>query len=289
MTRLPDLPRRPADAHKGSCGRVIIVGGSRRYPGAPILAARAALRGGAGLVAVACPDTIAATLGARVESETLLPLPTGGDGRLDEHTVQSLLGLPAERIVLAVGPGLDAGLDAAVFARAIALRSRARLLLDADGLNAFAGRLDELKAAEGPRILTPHLGEAARLLETDTDQVRADLVAAGKALAARTGATVVLKSERTGIHDGEQVWCNRSGSPALATAGTGDVLTGLIAALWTQGLSAVDAAVLGTHLHGRAGELCAHRLGVHGTLAPDVIDALPEAFLRHAEERRPAD
>ncbi len=278
---LPPLPPRPRDGHKGTFGHVLCLAGSLAFPGAAVLCVRAALRGGAGLATLGYPSALRTVIGAHLLCEMGHALPDEL-GALGPVAVDEALALAATRDAVALGPGLARAPVTAAFAREIALRTERPLVLDADGLNAFEGHADELGAAAGPRILTPHPGEAARLLGCSTADVAADREGAAQRLAASTGAVVVLKGAGTLICDGQSVAVNATGNPGLATGGSGDVLTGLIAALLAQGLAPRAAALLGAHLHGRAGDLAAGELGEQGMIASDVLDRLPLALREHA-------
>jgi NAD(P)H-hydrate epimerase len=272
------LPARDAGAHKGDFGHALIVAGSPGKAGACILAARAAVRAGAGLVTAAVPEPILQTveLGS-IESMTL-PLPAGASGHLAERAADVVLEAAEGKAVLALGPGLGTEPFTVAAIRRIALECPLPLVLDADGLNAFEGKAGDLAARRAETILTPHPGELGRLLGISTAQIQEDRIAAARGAAEETGAIVVLKGHMTLIASGTAVFVNPTGNPGMATGGTGDVLTGLIAGFLAQGLDALDAAVLAVYLHGLAGDLAATRLGEISLAAGDLIEILPAAF-----------
>jgi ADP-dependent NAD(P)H-hydrate dehydratase / NAD(P)H-hydrate epimerase len=272
------LPARDAGAHKGDFGHALIVAGSPGKAGACILAARAAVRAGAGLVTAAVPEPILQTveLGS-IESMTL-PLPAGASGHLAERAADVVLEAAEGKAVLALGPGLGTEPFTVAAIRRIALECPLPLVLDADGLNAFEGKAGDLAARRAETILTPHPGELGRLLGISTAQIQEDRIAAARGAAEETGAIVVLKGHMTLIASGTAVFVNPTGNPGMATGGTGDVLTGLIAGFLAQGLDALDAAVLAVYLHGLAGDLAAARLGEVSLAAGDLIEILPAAF-----------
>ncbi|MEO6195989.1 MAG: NAD(P)H-hydrate dehydratase [Thermoanaerobaculia bacterium] len=272
------LPARDAGAHKGDFGHALIVAGSPGKAGACILAARAAVRAGAGLVTAAVPESILQTveLGS-IESMTL-PLPAGASGHLAERAADVVLEAAEGKAVLALGPGLGTEPFTVAAIRRIALECPLPLVLDADGLNAFEGKAGDLAARRAETILTPHPGELGRLLGISTAQIQEDRIAAARGAAEETGAIVVLKGHMTLIASGTAVFVNPTGNPGMATGGTGDVLTGLIAGFLAQGLDALDAAVLAVYLHGLAGDLAAARLGEISLAAGDLIEILPAAF-----------
>jgi NAD(P)H-hydrate epimerase len=272
------LPARDAGSHKGDFGHALIVAGSPGKAGACILAARAAVRAGAGLVTAAVPEPILQTveLGS-IESMTLA-LPAGASGHLAERAADVVLEAAEGKAVLALGPGLGTEPFTVAAIRRIALECPLPLVLDADGLNAFEGRASDLAARRAETILTPHPGELGRLLGISTAQIQEDRIAAARGAAEETGAIVVLKGHMTLIASGTAVFVNPTGNPGMATGGTGDVLTGLIAGFLAQGLDALDAAVLAVYLHGLAGDLAAARLGEVSLAAGDLIEILPAAF-----------
>jgi hydroxyethylthiazole kinase-like uncharacterized protein yjeF len=276
---LADLvPAREAGAHKGDFGHALIVAGSPGKAGACILAARAAVRAGAGLVTAAVPEPILQTveLGS-IESMTL-GLPAGASGHLAERAADVVLEAAEGKAVLALGPGLGQEPFTVAAIRRIALECPLPLVLDADGLNAFEGKAGDLAARRAETILTPHPGELGRLLGISTAQIQEDRIAAARGAAEETGAIVILKGHMTLIASGTAVFVNPTGNPGMATGGTGDVLTGLIAGFLAQGLDALDAAVLAVYLHGLAGDLAATRLGEISLAAGDLIEILPAAF-----------
>ena len=284
ITALPKLPRRRGDAHKGDFGRVLVVGGSRGMIGAPALAANAALRGGAGLVTVAVPETVQLAAAALCPCATSVPLACAADGAPAGEAVRQAMDAAKACDVLAVGPGMAKGTVQRDIVRA-AVEQTAPVVLDADALNNLAEIDDWAALVRCPLVLTPHPGEFATLTGGAVGSIQSDregsALAAAKqwASAGGTAPVVALKGAGTVVTDGRRVYVNRTGNPGMATGGAGDVLTGLIAALIGQGLAAFDAACLGVHLHGLAGDLAAETLGQLSLTASDLIDFLPEAVL----------
>jgi hydroxyethylthiazole kinase-like uncharacterized protein yjeF len=276
---LDELPRRGADATKFDGGSVLVCGGSVGLTGAPALAAEGAMRAGAGYVTVLTPASLSDVFEMRLLEAMSAPLPDA-DGALAAAALDAVLASCERADALVLGPGLGRAAGAAELARALAARAPIPLLLDADGLNAHAEALDALAARAAPTVLTPHGGELARLLGVASDEVRARRLALAREAARRAGAIVVLKGDDTlVVHpdpDGPTA-VSRGGAPALATAGTGDVLAGAIGALLARGVEPFAAACAGVELHRRAGRIVAERIGVEGALARDVIDALPAA------------
>lgn len=281
------LASRGADSTKFSSGHVLVAGGSRGLTGAPRMAALGAMRAGAGYVTACIPASLQAILAGGAPELMTRGLPDES-GMLTPAGVEVVLEASRRGGALALGPGLGRGEQAVAFARALAARAEVPLVLDADGLNAHApsnshggGHLDDLaRRGEIPTVLTPHPGELARLLDTDTDHIAAERLAHARETAARSRAVVVLKGDDTLVADpiSGAVAVSPGDSPALATAGTGDVLCGTIAALLAQGLPAFAAAAAGVLLHLRAGRIAARVVGAPaGVIASDVIAALPAA------------
>lgn len=272
---------RQRDAHKGTFGHVVVAGGSTGYSGAVVLAARAAVRGGAGLVTAAVPEHLVQVVDAGSIESMTLGLPTLGKG-WSRDAVEPLLQTIVERAprgALALGPGLGLSEDARVLARQVVARSAAPVVLDADGISAFAGDAKALLARDSDLVITPHPGELGRLLGVSASAVVEGRWEHARQAARETGAVVVLKGRQTLISDPALgTWVNPTGNPGMASGGSGDVLTGLIAALLAQGLDPPAAARLGVYAHGLSGDLAAERWGEISMAACDLVDELGAAF-----------
>ena len=288
MARL--LPGRDPRAHKGSVGRVLVVGGSVGLTGAVALAARAALRSGAGSVQAAIPTSLNDILEVKLTEEMTVPLPETAERTLATAALEPLLARAADAHVVALGSGLSRHREAAELARRVAAECERPLVIDADGLNAFEDHPDAIPAARAPRVLTPHVGEMRRLTGLEAQEIEAGRIDVASVWARRWRAVVVLKGAPTvtASSDG-RVMVNPSGNRGLATAGTGDALTGAIAGLIAQRLEPWDAACLGVYLHGMAGDLAASEKGQAGLVAGDVVENLPLAFLGLARLRAEGD
>jgi ADP-dependent NAD(P)H-hydrate dehydratase / NAD(P)H-hydrate epimerase len=275
---LDALPTREAGSTKFSSGHVVVVGGSRGLMGAPAMASLAALRAGAGYVTACVPASLQQILDVQLLEVMTRGLADEG-GALTPEGLSVVKDSLARAGCLALGPGLGRDPQSVFFARGLAREAPLALVLDADGLNAHAGSLAELAVREAPTVLTPHAGELARLLETAGEQVQGERLAHARQAAEQAEAIVVLKGDDTlVVEPGGRVAISRGNSPALATAGTGDVLTGTIAALLAQGMEAFAAAAAGVQLHAQAGREAARRQGAaEGVIAGDVIAALPAA------------
>jgi NAD(P)H-hydrate epimerase len=253
------------------------MGGSRRMTGAVCLSAEAAYRAGAGLVTVAVPEGILPVVQTRLRETTFLPLPETADGTIAASMATLEQGLQAADAV-AIGPGMTTNDETATYIRTLVRSSPAPLVLDADGLNAFVEHVPELADRRAPAVLTPHAGEFARLAGITAREVGADRIGHARKLAAEANAVVLLKGSRTVIASPEgHVLVNPTGGPYLATGGTGDVLTGMIAALIARGAEPWLAAGAAAYAHGIAGRLAGRELG-DGTTAGDVLDLVPAAF-----------
>lgn len=278
------LPALPANAHKGTRGRVCVVAGSRGMGGAAALCARAALRGGAGLVSVAVPAAIQAQVAPMAPEVMVQAAADGGSGTFSLESVDDLLKLAAGADVAAIGPGFGRTAQTQAFSHRLVAGLQRPAVLDADGLYAFAGHLEVLRSVQAPLVLTPHPGELAALLGITTSAVEADRLGALQQAVRTSGAVVVLKGAHTLVGNPEgDVYVNPTGNRGLATAGSGDVLSGLIAALLAQGLAPFQAAAAGVYLHGLAGDLAAERMGYDGLLAGDLAAELPLARRRLQE------
>ncbi|MDJ0523655.1 MAG: NAD(P)H-hydrate dehydratase [Planctomycetota bacterium] len=274
----PRLKRRPTDANKVSVGRVLVVGGSASMAGAPALAGLGALRAGAGLVKIAVPGEIQTTVaGFRAEALTQ-GLPQTRGGALGAGALPVLRTLTSSWDAVVLGPGMGRAPSTLNLIRSYARELPLPLLIDADALFAYRDDLGRLKKRKAPTVLTPHEGEAARLLDTTSEAIRADRQTAAAAIAEASHAIVVLKGPATLVTDGERLYRNTTGGPVLATGGSGDVLSGVIGALLAAGLDTLDAACAGVHAHGLAADKVAGRRD-RGLLAGDLAEGLPDALL----------
>lgn len=280
---LAAVPHRGADSTKFSSGDVFVIGGSQGLTGAPTMSALAAQRAGAGYVTVAAPASLEPIFGAALLEAMRIGLPEE-DGALSAAALDPALAAIARADAVVLGPGFSKRAGAQGLARELARRVEAALVVDADGLNALAGQAaDVLSARRAPTVLTPHAGELGRLLELDSGEIARARLQHACAAAASTGAVVVLKGDDTLVADPDgRVAVSPGGAPGLATAGTGDVLSGVIAALLAKGLEPFPAACAGAYAHLRAGQLAAAPHGPDGVIASDVIAHLAAAFAGYA-------
>jgi len=275
---LPVLPPREPDSHKGDFGRALVVGGSRGMSGAIAMTGLATLRSGAGLVTLAVPRSIqdlVASFSPCFMTYTL----NEEEGQIALSAAEQVVAFANNATALALGPGIGRGPELTSLVKQLHHQIKQPIVIDADALSALAEDPQALSSNVSPRVLTPHPGEFARLDGKPYDRTERVIAAAALARRDTTGNTiVVLKGYRTVITDGKRYSLNSTGNPGMATGGSGDVLTGIITALLCQRLEPFDAARLGVHLHGLAGDLAALELGQVSLIATDLIDYLPQAF-----------
>ena len=273
---------RAAAANKGNFGHALIVGGSLGKAGAAAMAGISALRVGAGLSTVATPKSVLPTVAGFHPEVMTEPLPETAHGTIAKSALACISNLAAGKTVVAVGPGVSRDSETGELVRELVKKRSTSVVLDADGLNAFEQHRDELNGNPGPLVLTPHPGEMARLTGLTVVAIQRDRIKIARTYAREHGLNLVLKGHRTLVAspDGE-VWVNTTGNPGMATGGTGDILTGMVAGFIAQNsnriLEAVCAAV---HLHGLAGNLARETLGEYSLIATDLLTALPQAFFR---------
>lgn len=260
------IKKREKDAHKGNCGRVLIYAGSKGMAGAAVLCARAALRTGAGLVRVSIPEELFPILQIAVPEATCI-------------TRERLFEDLSQYSAIAIGPGLGDDVQNRKLIKKILEMTDRPVVIDADALNLLQDDLDAMKSARAKLIITPHPGEAARLLKRKTSDINGDRLRSAKELAAATGAITVLKGAGSivAVPEGKR-YINTSGNPGMATGGSGDVLTGVIAALAGQGLNLEQGAIAGVFLHGLAGDLAADQMGENGLIASDIANMMALAI-----------
>jgi len=304
ITEIPKLLARKSDAHKGQFGRVLVIGGSRGMIGAPALAANAAFRSGAGLVRLATPRQIQLATASLAPCATSIALADDANGNISRSALNEILKSLEDNDSVAVGPGLGQSNDLQAVVEKIVGVCMKPLVVDADGLNNLAAILAGAGNAQ-PRaavphdnnsssaskfsfpektVLTPHPGEMKKLWQACfREELPSERTEQAEKLAQRLGVVVALKGEGTVVTDGERTYINETGNPGMATGGSGDVLTGIIAALLARQegagqFSALEAAILGVFIHGRAGDLAAAVMGEEALTALDLVDLLPEAW-----------
>jgi ADP-dependent NAD(P)H-hydrate dehydratase len=276
---LPTLPKRPADGHKGLYGSVLVVAGGRGMAGAAGLSGVAALRSGAGLVRVASSAEAQPTVASFEPSYMTYPLESDEEGLIRAAPAKPALEKLLERsTVLAIGPGLGQSDGIRDLVRWVVESVSQPTVIDADAINALAGQTNALGDLKRPVVITPHPGEFARLTGRTVAEIQADRERHAVALAQADNLVVVLKGANTIVTDGTRLYVNSTGNPGMATGGSGDILTGVIAALIGQKLPAFEAAQLGVYVHGLAGDMARDQNGEVGMIAGDIVDVLADAF-----------
>jgi NAD(P)H-hydrate epimerase len=274
------LGPRGKDTHKGTYGHVLVIAGSTGKTGAAYMTAMGAMRAGAGLVTLGVPESVHQALEEKTAEVMTYPLPETAGKTLGEGSYKQTKRLMEGKAAVVIGPGLgtpnaEIAAGMAGFIEKVVRGCKVPIVIDADGLNALEGRISVLKKAGRKCILTPHPGEMSRLLGINSKQVQADRVGSAERLSKKTGCTVILKGAATVIATHQEGFINPTGNPGMATAGTGDVLTGMIGGLLAQGLSPVDASVAGVYIHGLAGDEVAKQRGEIGMVATDLLEKVP--------------
>lgn len=276
------LPERQPDAHKGDCGRVLIVAGSMGMSGAAVLSGKACLRGGAGLVTVATPRSQQPIVACGSPCYMTIPLAEDTRGQLADSAVDRVLEEAASRDVVVIGPGCGKPEPLKDLVCGLLASFQGALVVDADALNVLTPELLATHHASAKVVITPHPGEFARLTGTTIATVQSHREELAVRLAQATGVVVVLKGHGTIVTDGTRVYVNTTGNPGMATGGSGDVLSGFLGALLAQGMPVFDASTTGAYIHGMAGDIAAHDFTRMGLIASDLVDYLPAACARHS-------
>ena len=263
------LPDRAIDAHKGDFGKIMLICGSKGYTGAAELAAKGALRCGAGLVYLVVPESIYMIEAIKLTEPIVISMPDER-GMLSACALDQILALSRNMDAVLIGPGLGKSEGTWTICESILSQFDGPVVLDADGINLVSEHKDILHGRTAPTILTPHAGEFSRLHELGVDRVRSAVD-----LASQMGCIVLLKGHETVITDGSQCYINPTGNPGMAVGGSGDLLAGMITSLLGQGIEPLKAAAVGAWLHGKAGDICASEIGQYGMLPTDLLQVLP--------------
>lgn len=273
------VPERMADSHKGCFGHVAVIAGSIGKTGAAAMTSIASLKAGAGLVSLGIPSSINQILAQKLTEVMTFPLPEGKEGHLGSLAEDRIIEFLSDKDVCAIGPGISTDKETQELIRGVVKRVTIPMVIDADGLNAFAGYTDLLKHASAPLILTPHPGEMAGLLGLSASDVQEDRIGISRRFSTEHHLYLVLKGARTIVAEPSgAVYINPTGNPGMATGGTGDILTGIIAGLIAQHIDISSAVRLGVFLHGKAGDLAAREKGETGMIAGDLMDMITEAI-----------
>jgi len=274
------LPKRPKYSHKGDYGHVLVVAGSKGKTGAALMTAKACLRAGAGLVTIGVPESLMDVFQSRVTEEMTLPLPDAGDGTLSSKAIGKILEfLSGEIDVLAIGPGISTGREISKIVDSLITKSTVPVIIDADALNALKKDRNILRRAKAPLILTPHPGEMSRITGKAVKDIEADRINSAIEFSKEAKTYLVLKGVPTITADPDgRAFINSTGNPGMATAGAGDVLTGILAGLLAQKMRVIDAVRLGVYIHGLAGDIAAEKKTETAMIAGDIIEMIPDAL-----------
>lgn len=275
------IAKRNDNSHKGTYGRVAIIAGSRGMTGAPFLSSQGALRTGSGLVYTIIPESLETVMSIKLTEAIIRPIKDKDTGHFLKDSIEPIIKEVKEMDCIALGPGIGVDKDRIQLVSEIIRDIKVPMVVDADGINCIAENIEILNQGKGPIIITPHPGEMARLLNKDIQQIEKNRQYYSQYISEKYNIIVVLKGNKTIVTSPEgQTYINKTGNPGMATAGSGDVLTGIIASLLGQRLDPFDAAKLGVYLHGLAGDITRDRLGEYGMIANDIIEAIPYAIMR---------
>lgn len=276
---LSTISRRKPDTHKKDFGYVLVIAGSRGMTGAAYLASHAAMLSGSGLVTCGIPKSLNAIMEIKLTEAMTFALPETKAGALAVSAGREILDFSKKADAVALGPGLSCQAETQKLVRNLLKKINKPLVLDADGINAIAGKADILKKRKHQVILTPHPGEMARLIRKDIRAIQASREKTALSFAKKYGVVLALKGYKTVIAGPKgQLYVNKTGNSGMSTAGVGDVLTGMIASFIGQGINPYSAAVIGAYLHGMAGDLAAKEKGQFSLIASDLLEKLPQAI-----------
>ena len=272
------LPKRNKNSHKGDFGRVGIIAGSRGMIGAAYLSSMAALRSGSGLVYNIVPKSLYDIFSIKLIESIILPVEDNNTGHFILNSVDEVEKAIENKDVLAIGPGMGVDSERTKFIQNILIAYNGPIILDADGINCLAKDPSILLKRKGTTIITPHPGEMSRLMKLNTQEIQKNRIKYSKAISNKYNIITVLKGANTVVTNGKDIYINPTGNPGMATAGSGDVLTGIIASLIAQGLNPYKATILGVYAHGLAGDLAKLDKGEYGLIARDILENIPQAL-----------
>jgi NAD(P)H-hydrate epimerase len=273
------FPKRAPDSHKGDYGHALIIAGSAGYTGAAYLTSQAAALSGAGLVTLAVGKTIYPIMAAKLTEVMVKPFFETKDCSLSLLAEKEILGFSDKCNAVAIGPGISQNKETQILVRNLARKCAKPIVIDADGLNAFAGHAEDLKAVASPHVLTPHPGEMARLTGKDVAEIQNNRKDIALQFAREYNTVLVLKGHNTVVASpAGECYINETGNPGMASGGVGDILTGVITGFMAQGLDTFTASILAVHFHGVAGDIAVREKGVLSLIATDLLNKLPEAL-----------
>lgn len=269
------IPKRKKDSHKGDYGKIAVIGGSVGMTGAPLMSSKAALRTGSGLVYSFVPESIAEIMQIKSLENIVMPIGDRGRGFFCRDSYWDIEDKIANADILAIGPGMGRMAETGEFVELLISNTDKIMIIDADGINHLKRFKKELESRKKNMIITPHMAEFANFLEVDIDSLKQEKKRYVAEVAEKYGITVVLKGSETVVSDGKEIYINDTGNPGMATAGSGDVLTGMIASFAGQGFGILEAAKIGVYVHGLAGDRAVEEKGEYGIIASDIIESIP--------------
>ena len=278
---IASLPKRDPDSHKGSYGRVGIIAGSTGMVGSACLSSMAALRSGAGLVYNIVPKSLQNIFSIKLIEAIILPIEDDNTGHFTVNSTKDIEEILIDKDVLVLGPGIGVGEEREKFVKYILLKYNKTIVLDADGLNCIAKNPSILSKRKATTIITPHPGEMARLLNTSIKEIQQNRIEYSKTFSNKYNIITILKGHETIVTNGEDIYINTTGNPGMATAGSGDVLTGILASFIAQGMDPYEASKLGVYIHGLAGDLAKIDKGEYSMVARDIIENIPHAIMQN--------
>lgn len=276
------IPQRKADSHKGSYGRIGIIGGSQGMTGAPYLASMAALMAGSGLVYSIIPKSLETIMSIKLTEVIVRAVDDGGKAYFNKKSLDDIMNITHEMDTIAIGPGFGVDEERELIVDEVIKNYNKPLVIDADGINCISNNRNVLNSRNQPVIITPHTGEMSRFVGVGIKEIQENRIYYSKYISDKYNIIVVLKGTDTIVSSPKgDIYINKTGNPGMATAGSGDVLTGIIASFIGQGLSPFDAARLGTYIHGLAGDLACNKKGENGMIATDILDNIPYSLKRY--------
>lgn len=288
LDQLPPLPERTPECHKGECGRVLVIAGSAGMTGAGAMASISSLRAGAGVVLWAIPRSLNSVAEAISLEVMSLPIPDTPAGAPSMEAREILVEAARETDCVVIGPGLPVAGDTGELMRLLIPEIYPPLIIDGGAFAAIATDFMIIRKRQSPTIITPHPGEMSRITGKTIPEVQEKRADFASKYAKVSGAIVALKGHNTVVANGTEVYVNETGNPGMSTAGSGDVLSGVIAGLVAQGMAPFDAAKLGVFLHGLAGDIAMQDIGMHGVIASDIMERIPSAYKSYSAVREGA-
>ncbi|KNF09186.1 bifunctional NAD(P)H-hydrate repair enzyme Nnr [Gottschalkia purinilytica] len=272
------IPKRKKESHKGTYGRVGIIGGSKGMSGSAYLSCKSALRSGSGLVYAIVPETISDIISIKSTETIVIPINDSGKGHFTDNSIDEVISQIRDMDVIAIGSGIGVDSYRIELVRKVLRSTDIPVVIDADGINCISKERDILKNRKGVTIITPHPGELSRLLDVSISDIQTNRIKYSKLASKEYNVITVLKGNNTIVCDSHNVYINTTGNPGMATAGSGDVLTGIIASFLGQKFDPIKSSILAVYIHGLSGDISALQKGEYGTIATDILENIPYAI-----------